>query len=143
MLRSTTYCYSSKNLFLLPAFNKIMCCAQTADKFQIKADIPGVTKQDIKLNVDGDVLSLSVQKAEQKQVWHCDSCYHRLRVVPLNACSMRHALPAAAAAAAAGGGGGGGVQPVDLWADTATALHLPAALRLVCRKHRSDISHNE
>jgi len=41
--------------------------AQTADKFQIKADIPGVTKQDIKLNVDGDVLSLSVQKAEQKQ----------------------------------------------------------------------------
>jgi HSP20 family protein len=40
---------------------------ETADKFQIKADIPGVTKQDIKLNVDGDVLSLSVQKAEQKQ----------------------------------------------------------------------------
>jgi Hsp20/alpha crystallin family len=58
-----------------------MCCAQTADKFQIKADIPGVTKQDIKLNVDGDVLSLSVQKAEQKQVRHHDSRFHQLHSI--------------------------------------------------------------
>jgi HSP20 family protein len=37
------------------------------DSFEIKADVPGVKKSDIKLNVDGDVLSLSVQKTESQQ----------------------------------------------------------------------------
>ena len=63
-----------------PQVKRHVCCAQTADKFQIKADIPGVTKQDIKLNVDGDVLSLSVQKAEQKQVRRHDSCHRQLHI---------------------------------------------------------------
>lgn len=37
-----------------------------ADQFEIKADVPGVSKQDIKLNVDADVLSISVDKAQKK-----------------------------------------------------------------------------
>lgn len=35
--------------------------------FEIKADVPGVNKSDIKLSVDGDVLSLSVQKTAAKE----------------------------------------------------------------------------
>jgi HSP20 family molecular chaperone IbpA len=35
--------------------------------FEIKADVPGVDKKDIKLNVEGDVLSLSVQKTQNKE----------------------------------------------------------------------------
>lgn len=35
--------------------------------FEIKADVPGVDKKDIKLSVDGDVLSLSVQKSQAKE----------------------------------------------------------------------------
>lgn len=37
-----------------------------ADQFEIKADVPGVSKQDINLNVDADVLSISVDKAQKK-----------------------------------------------------------------------------
>lgn len=35
--------------------------------FQIAADLPGVRKEDIKLQVDGNVLSLSVERKQQKQ----------------------------------------------------------------------------
>lgn len=45
----------------------LFCCA-AADKFEIKADVPGLSKQDIKLNVDADVLSISVEKAQEKKV---------------------------------------------------------------------------
>ena len=44
------------------------CALQKQDRFDIKADVPGVDKQAIKLNVAGDVLTLSVQKSETKQV---------------------------------------------------------------------------
>ena len=37
-----------------------------ADQFEIKADVPGMTKQDIKLNVDADVLSISVDRVQKK-----------------------------------------------------------------------------
>lgn len=37
-----------------------------ADQFEIKADVPGVSKQDINLNVDADVLSISVDKVQKK-----------------------------------------------------------------------------
>lgn len=40
---------------------------ETDKSFTVKADVPGVKKEDIKLNVDGDVLSLSVQKSESKE----------------------------------------------------------------------------
>jgi HSP20 family molecular chaperone IbpA len=36
---------------------------QTPKAFEVKADLPGVDKKDVKVNVDGDVLSLSVEKA--------------------------------------------------------------------------------
>ena len=41
---------------------------QKQDRFDIKADIPGVDKRAINLSVDGDVLTLSVQKSEAQQV---------------------------------------------------------------------------
>ena len=41
---------------------------QKEQAFEIKADVPGVDKKDIKLSVDGDVLSLSVQKTQAKEV---------------------------------------------------------------------------
>lgn len=36
----------------------------------------GVDKKDIKLSVDGDVLSLSVQKDESKEVWRASARIH-------------------------------------------------------------------
>lgn len=36
------------------------------NSFEIHADIPGVSKDDIKVNVDHDVLRISVEKAEEK-----------------------------------------------------------------------------
>lgn len=36
---------------------------QTPKAFEVKADLPGVDKKDVKVNVDGDVLSLSVEKS--------------------------------------------------------------------------------
>jgi len=36
-------------------------------EFDIKADVPGVDKNDIKLNVEGDVLTIGVQKEEKKE----------------------------------------------------------------------------
>jgi Hsp20/alpha crystallin family len=48
---------------------------QKEQAFEIKADVPGVDKKDIKLSVDGDVLSLSVQKTQAKEVSHiCADC---------------------------------------------------------------------
>ena len=46
---------------------------QKEQAFEIKADVPGVDKKDIKLSVDGDVLSLSVQKTQAKEVSHISS----------------------------------------------------------------------
>jgi HSP20 family protein len=34
---------------------------------EVHADIPGVQKSDIKLNVEGDILTISVQKEEKKE----------------------------------------------------------------------------
>lgn len=37
------------------------------DKFEIRADVPGVDKNDLKLSVDGDVLTIAVDKREEKE----------------------------------------------------------------------------
>ena len=34
---------------------------QNPDAFEVKGDLPGVKEEDVKLSVDGDVLSLSVE----------------------------------------------------------------------------------
>ena len=43
---------------------------QKPDSFEVKGDLPGVKEDDVKLAVDGDVLSLSVenQGKENKEV---------------------------------------------------------------------------
>jgi len=43
----------------------VIACAQTEREFQLKADIPGMPKDSVKVVQDGDVLSIS---AETKQV---------------------------------------------------------------------------
>ena len=40
---------------------------QTKNAFEVKADLPGVEKKDIKVNVDGDVLTISHERAEKKE----------------------------------------------------------------------------
>ncbi|KAK9824363.1 hypothetical protein WJX72_009723 [[Myrmecia] bisecta] len=40
---------------------------ETDKAIEVKADIPGVDKNDIKLDVNGDVLSISVEKASGKE----------------------------------------------------------------------------
>jgi HSP20 family protein len=37
------------------------------DGFEVKADIPGVTKEDIQVTVDKDVLRINVQQAQEKK----------------------------------------------------------------------------
>lgn len=45
---------------------KHICELQTPKAFEVKADMPGVDKKDVKVNVDGDVLSLSVEQNASK-----------------------------------------------------------------------------
>ena len=45
---------------------KPICELQTPKAFEVKADMPGVDKKDVKVNVDGDVLSLSVEQNASK-----------------------------------------------------------------------------
>ncbi|KAK9804373.1 hypothetical protein WJX72_009754 [[Myrmecia] bisecta] len=40
---------------------------ETESAFEVKADLPGLSKQDIKVQVNGDVLSLSVDKSAGKE----------------------------------------------------------------------------
>lgn len=44
-----------------------MCASQTPKAFEVKADMPGVDKKDVKVNVDGDVLTLSVERNASKK----------------------------------------------------------------------------
>jgi Hsp20/alpha crystallin family len=60
-----------------PNTARLTLCVHLPQKeraFEIKADVPGVDKKDIKLSVDGDVLSLSVQKTQSKEVRGCYPC---------------------------------------------------------------------
>eukprot|EP00884_Botryococcus_braunii_P020295 jgi/Botrbrau1/694/Bobra.160_2s0017.1 len=45
----------------------LMDIKETDDLFDVKADIPGVPKDAIKVQVDHNVLSISVQKKDEKQ----------------------------------------------------------------------------
>ena len=58
--------YINSGLMLLTC--NAACMPQKEQSFEIKADVPGVDKKDIKLSVDGDVLSLSVHKTQSKEV---------------------------------------------------------------------------
>ena len=40
---------------------------QTKNAFEVKADLPGVEKKDIKVNVEGDVLTISHERAGKKE----------------------------------------------------------------------------
>ena len=46
----------------------VLCISmQTPKTWEISADLPGTDKQDIKVQVDGDVLTLSVEKSAAKE----------------------------------------------------------------------------
>ncbi|KAK2077484.1 hypothetical protein QBZ16_004329 [Prototheca wickerhamii] len=47
------------------------------DKFVVKADIPGVKKEDIHVTTEGDVLSFSVESKQEKKEDDKDKKYHR------------------------------------------------------------------
>lgn len=57
-----------------------------AEEFDIRADIPGVSKGDIHLMVDNDVLSISVACKAAKQVngWPLIQCRHLTQEVMLS-----------------------------------------------------------
>lgn len=40
---------------------------QTKNAFEVKADLPGVEKKDIKVNVEGDVLTISHEHVAKKE----------------------------------------------------------------------------
>ena len=40
---------------------------QKPDSFEVKGDLPGVKEENVKLSVDGDVLSLSVENVGEKK----------------------------------------------------------------------------
>eukprot|EP00892_Ulva_mutabilis_P008646 jgi/Ulvmu1/6153/UM028_0009.1 len=40
---------------------------EEGDQFVVQADIPGIPKEDIKIDIDGDVLTLSVKQKQEKQ----------------------------------------------------------------------------
>lgn len=40
---------------------------QKLDSFEVKGDLPGVKEENVKLSVDGDVLSLSVENVGEKK----------------------------------------------------------------------------
>ena len=50
---------------------------QDKDKFVVKADIPGVKKEDIHVTAEGDVLSFSVESKKEKKEDDKDKKYHR------------------------------------------------------------------
>lgn len=50
---------------------------QDKDKFIVKADIPGVKKEDINVTTEGDVLSLSVESKKESKEEDKSKKYHR------------------------------------------------------------------
>jgi HSP20 family protein len=58
---------SSPSLLLRPFFNKLMAddipveVKEDAQSYTVEAEIPGVRKEDIKINLDGNFLTLSAQ----------------------------------------------------------------------------------
>lgn len=63
---------------------------QESDKFVIKADIPGVKKEDIHITTEGDVLSFSVESSTEKEEEDPNKKYHRC--VPLGSADDRFVL---------------------------------------------------
>lgn len=64
-------------------------CAQDKSKFLIKADIPGVNKEDIKVTTEGDTLSLSVEKTEEKKEEDPETKFHRYAPLPVQTLGRR------------------------------------------------------
>ena len=44
-----------------------LVAVQTKNAFEVKADLPGVDKKDIKVNVEGDVLTISHDRSAEKR----------------------------------------------------------------------------
>ena len=57
---------------------------QTKNAFEVKADLPGVDKKDIKVNVEGDVLTISHDRsAEKKEKKEENGIKYHVRSEPL------------------------------------------------------------
>ena len=57
---------------------------QTKNAFEVKADLPGVDKKDIKVNVEGDVLTISHDRsAEKKEKKEENGIKYHVRSKPL------------------------------------------------------------
>lgn len=67
-------------------------CAQDKSKFLIKADIPGVNKEDIKVTTEGDTLSLSVEKTEEKKEEDPETKFHRYAPLPVQDVGPTYAM---------------------------------------------------
>ena len=50
---------------------------QKPDAFEVKADLPGVKEENVKVTVDGDVLSLAVEGQDDK-----DEIVEEVRLIP-------------------------------------------------------------
>ena len=63
---------------------------QTKNAFEVKADLPGVDKKDIKVNVEGDVLTISHDRsAEKKEKKEENGIKYHVRSEP-SACYASH-----------------------------------------------------
>ncbi|KAL6784313.1 hypothetical protein ACKKBG_A05660 [Auxenochlorella protothecoides x Auxenochlorella symbiontica] len=67
-------------------------CAQDKSKFLIKADIPGVNKEDIKVTTEGDTLSLSVEKTEEKKEEDPETKFHRYAPLPVQDVGLTYTM---------------------------------------------------
>lgn len=53
--------FSNRTVSRIPAAN----ISETADRYQIELAVPGLQKEDFKINLDGDVLSISAERNMQ------------------------------------------------------------------------------
>ncbi|KAK9793476.1 hypothetical protein WJX73_006737 [Symbiochloris irregularis] len=63
---------SNQRAFAEAARPTLIDISENSKAFKVSADLPGVNKDDIKLHVEGDVLSLAVEKTVEKQEDYAD-----------------------------------------------------------------------
>jgi HSP20 family protein len=67
---------SSGETLAFPDWAPSVDVAETAEEFQIKAELPGVKKEDLKVNIENGVLTLSGERRQEKE--EKGKKYHRV-----------------------------------------------------------------